>query len=300
MKKFWTVFLTALIGIPIMNTAALAEAEIFAFKLGDAEFISFVTSRRNISDDTFTTPELLEKYKKTPGYAASAINYFLLKDKGEYTLFDAGLGKSADDDIVANLAKVGVKPSEIKRIFLTHMHGDHIGGLIDNNKVVFPNALLYISNDEMSYWRNQGDKLAVQVMTLYEKNNALKGFFFGDRPITPFIQHHALIGHTPGHVYYIVGETYAAAKSPEDSVKNIIWVVGDIIHADIQFTEPKIALRYDVDPATAYLARRVTLIGAAVTKARIAGMHLSGSGVGKVERPDGKVESFRFIPINGD
>ncbi|MDR2401595.1 MAG: MBL fold metallo-hydrolase [Deferribacteraceae bacterium] len=289
------ILLFALLGIifftSFLSSEVYAETEIFTFKVGDAQFISFVTSRRNISDDTFTTPELLQKYKKIPNYAASAIVYFLLKDKEEYTLFDTGLPKSSGSDIVANLAKVGIKPSEIKRICITHMHGDHIGGLMDNGAAVFPNAQLYIPKSEVQYWRER-DKQSGRVLSLYEKN--LRDFIGGSK-ITPLISAVEIIGHTPGHTAYMLGN----CDNPQNCANSmLIW--GDVIHANIQFTEPKITLRYDVDPDTAYISRKKMLLQAVTLKQRVAGMHLAGSGVGKVEKAEGATESYRFIPLSGD
>jgi glyoxylase-like metal-dependent hydrolase (beta-lactamase superfamily II) len=258
-------------------------AEIFTFKIGDAEFISFVTSRRDISDDTFTTPDLLKVYKNTPNYADSAINYFLLKDKGEYALFDAGLPKSANNDMVLNLAKVGVKPSQIKTIYLTHMHGDHIGGLVENGAAVFPNAKLYIPKDEFEYWKERNEQ-AKSVFALYGKKLEI---FSKDAKITPLITAIQAYGHTPGYTAYKVGNGDEAI---------LVW--GDIIHANVQFAEPKITLRYDVDPTLAYDSRLEMLKLAVTTKLRVAGMHLSASGVGKVEQLDDN--SFRFIPLNAN
>jgi glyoxylase-like metal-dependent hydrolase (beta-lactamase superfamily II) len=281
--------LIAFIGLFMAVTSYAESAEIFTFKLGDAQFISFVTARRNISDDTFTTPDLLKKYKNTPNYAESAINYFLLNEKGEYTLFDAGLPKSAGNDIVANLAKVGIKPADIKRICLTHMHGDHIGGLVEGGKAVFPNAELHVPLEEYNYWISRNE-MAKEVFTLYSKQ--LKTFPMVSSPITPTIKPHSLVGHTPGHTYYEVG-----------TEKDKIMILGDFIHANVQFTEPKITLSYDVDPTAAYMGRLMSLktmsFATNAYKWRIAGMHLTGSGVGRVEQPDSKVDSFRFIPLNG-
>jgi glyoxylase-like metal-dependent hydrolase (beta-lactamase superfamily II) len=283
MKKLWAVMLTVLSGASVFNIQANAEtAEVFTFKVGDAQLISFVTARRDIGDDTFITPELLEKYKKTPGYASSAINYFILKDKGEYTLFDAGLGKNAGNDIVANLAKAGVKPSDIKRICITHMHGDHIGGLMDNGAALFPNADIYIAKEEAEYWK-QRDELSRRILAAYSKKLTL---FSQNASITPLIASIPAFGHTPGHTMFKVGASDAI----------LIW--GDIIHAQVQFTEPKIALRYDVDPAVALVSRNMALSSAG--KQRIAGMHLSGSGVGRVEQTENTAGSFRFITDKGE
>ena len=45
------------------------------------------------------------------------------------------------------LAKIGVKPADVKNVFLTHSHYDHMGNLHG-----FPNAHFYLQKDEMTEW----------------------------------------------------------------------------------------------------------------------------------------------------
>lgn len=60
-------------------------------------------------------------------YPVGPINSYLIK-KEPYTLIDTGTDTDeAKQSLVAGLAKVGVKPEQIKRIVLTHFHTDHSG-----------------------------------------------------------------------------------------------------------------------------------------------------------------------------
>lgn len=53
---------------------------------------------------------------------------YLLRDPEGLTIVDAGLS-SASGKILAQLAKAGHQPSDVKRILITHAHPDHAGGL---------------------------------------------------------------------------------------------------------------------------------------------------------------------------
>ena len=61
-------------------------------------------------------------------YAAAlgSVNAFLLRGPDRWVLIDTGLPKSADK-VLAALAGLGGKPSDLRHILLTHAHSDHIG-----------------------------------------------------------------------------------------------------------------------------------------------------------------------------
>jgi len=51
-----------------------------------------------------------------------------------------------EEEITHQLAKVGVQPKDIKTIILTHLHGDHIGGLAH-----FEHCKIYVSKTEYDF-----------------------------------------------------------------------------------------------------------------------------------------------------
>jgi N-acyl homoserine lactone hydrolase len=55
-----------------------------------------------------------------------------------------GLKMTKDDLIPAQLAKIGLKTTDIKYVILSHMHGDHTGGV-----PLFPHATFLVQNDEL-------------------------------------------------------------------------------------------------------------------------------------------------------
>ena len=58
----------------------------------------------------------------------NAISVLLLENDDGWTLVDTGVEGEAGR-IREAIAALGSGPEDLKRIFLTHNHGDHIGGL---------------------------------------------------------------------------------------------------------------------------------------------------------------------------
>lgn len=57
-----------------------------------------------------------------------SINLYLLRGEDGYSLFDAGIDTAESRDAFdAALGSIGVRPEEIVKVFVTHMHPDHIG-----------------------------------------------------------------------------------------------------------------------------------------------------------------------------
>ena len=178
-------------------------------------------------------------------------------------LFDAGLRAG---NIPSQLAENGVNPENVKTILLTHLHGDHYGGLVNaEGKAAFPNAQVYVSKPEYDYWVNElKNDGVISALKLYRVNQ----FAFGDE-VVPGVRAIDTSGHTPGHVSFLV---------EHDGGKIII--AGDIMHFQtIQLPHPEVAVKYDVDPEKAVQSRKFLLDYAAQKHIAVAGMHIMLPGV---------------------
>ncbi len=60
----------------------------------------------------------------------SSMSAVLVKSGDNTILFDTGLG-TPDSRLIPSLDSLGVNASELDKIYLTHLHGDHIGGLMN-------------------------------------------------------------------------------------------------------------------------------------------------------------------------
>ncbi|MBP5327663.1 MAG: MBL fold metallo-hydrolase [Bacteroidales bacterium] len=189
------------------------------------------------------------------GTSPSAINAFLIKTSGDNSgrgkhniLVDAGLGEKAGGLMLKQLDKLGVKPVDIDAVCLTHLHGDHIGGLLKGGKPVFPNADIYLSVEEYNAWSDDGpmashNEIWKQVLNVY--SNRIKLCNDGDTIVDGWVVARLAPGHTPGHTIYEAG--------------NCLFI-GDLVHAqDVQFAYPEFCARYDNDPVQAVKTRKKVL-----------------------------------------
>lgn len=178
-------------------------------------------------------------------------------------LFDAGLRAG---NIPAELSTKGIDTENVKTILLTHLHGDHFGGLVNaEGRATFPNAEVYVSKPEYDYWVNElKNDAVISALKLYR----VKCFAFGDE-VVPGVRAIDTAGHTPGHVSFLV--EYDGGK---------IIIAGDIMHFQtIQLPHPEVTVKYDVDPVKAVQSRKFLLDYAAWKKIPVAGMHIMLPGI---------------------
>jgi glyoxylase-like metal-dependent hydrolase (beta-lactamase superfamily II) len=229
-----------------------------------------------------------------------AINAFLLRWAGRTVLVDTGSGTALGPSLgrlAGNLAAIGVAPAAIDTVLLTHLHPDHVGGLVDANGVaLLPNAELIVHEAEPQYWRDDavlaaatGDvpdfiRLARSVLEAYRGRVRL----VTEDEVLPGIRAIPLPGHTPGHSGWMV-------TSGADSL--LIW--GDIVHMHgIQFAHPGAGMGFDVDGAQAIASRMRVMDMAATDRLLVAGMHVDFPGFGHLVRAprDGGGAGYAFVP----
>ncbi len=218
--------------------------------------------------------------------APASINVFMIKTPGQNILVDTGYGPSSDKHVgklPELLKKANVAPESINAVLLTHMHGDHIGGLLDKDgKPAFPNATVYVSNPEKVFWSNDAAMSAAPDrmkpnFELARKSLAAYGdkvhvFEFGNEPV-PGVTAFNAVGHTPGHTVFLL-------NSGEQ--KMLFW--GDIVHAAaVQIPNPGICAAYDMDMPQAVKSRTAIMKQAAAERLIVAGAHLPFPATGRIE-----------------
>ncbi|GHV58229.1 MBL fold metallo-hydrolase [Bacteroidia bacterium] len=229
------------------------------------------------------TPEMMAK-AIPDGTFPNATNAFLVRTPDKNILVDTGFGRL----LFSHLDSLGINAGEISDILITHMHGDHIGGLLKDGQILFPKAKLYISQPEYDYWANANNPQALNVLNAYK--NQLVLFSANEwtdvkNALLPGIFPVATYGHTPGHTSFLV-------QSKKDQL--LIW--GDLTHAmAIQMPYPQVAVTYDVNPEEAVRSREATLKYVSENNIPVAGMHIAYPGIGMIKPAFGN--GYDFIPV---
>ncbi|MDR2302153.1 MAG: MBL fold metallo-hydrolase [Deltaproteobacteria bacterium] len=218
-------------------------------------------------------------------YFPSFVNAFVVDLPLGKVLVDTGNGPAAN--LMKNLTAAGIAPEDIKVVLLTHYHGDHIRGLIDQSgKAAFPNATVYGAIAEDKYWLGGGNRgeEAQKCLSPYESAERYKLVSPGDE-VLPGVQVVELYGHTPGHVGFL----FKGGK--EDF---LAW--GDVAHiAYVQFKYPEATMRYDVDKSKGVEVRKRIFAESAEKKLVVAGAHLPFPGIGRVTKSEGDSYEYKSI-----
>jgi glyoxylase-like metal-dependent hydrolase (beta-lactamase superfamily II) len=209
-----------------------------------------------------------------------SMNSFLYRSSttGKFVLFDSGIGTR----IIPNLMSLGSAPADVDAIFLTHMHGDHIGGLLHDSKPLFPDRKVYVERREYAHRKNATWPTAVlkSVLAAYEKQFLLFDAVPEGVSIYPGIVAYDATGHTAGHTVYLVENT-------------AVILGGLVIAADVQFPYPNVSLTWDEDRHRG-IEKRVYALGKAVEhNLVVAGAHIPYPGIGRVVQAG---EGFQFVP----
>jgi glyoxylase-like metal-dependent hydrolase (beta-lactamase superfamily II) len=223
------------------------------------------------------------------------VNNFLVQTPSRLILVDAGCGSAMGPGIGAldvNLKALGVDPADIDTVLATHLHPDHVGGLVDGSgKALFPKAELVVHEADAAFWgaaetlAKADDStrgyvvLAQSVLSAYgdrlktlKTGEALSGISIVPEP-----------GHTPGHSGWML-------SSGNESL--LIW--GDIVHMPgVQFSRPGAGMGFDVDGDQAIATRQRIFDMVTTDRLAVAGMHLDFPCFGHVAKAS---DGYAFIP----
>jgi len=241
---------------------------------------------------------LARQYLTSP--TEGMINAFLINSGSRLILIDTGAGDLYGKDgglLVGNLRAAGYTPDQIDEIYLTHLHRDHVGGLMLSGRAVFPRAIVRVSSADSEFWLDDRNRARVpsilgpmfdgaeQVLKPYIDEGRFRPFS-GAATLSDGIRAVAAPGHTPGHSFYTVSS---------EGQTLVIW--GDTVHmAPVQFPRPEIALKYDLSMRNAIRSREHIFEEAAAKGWWVAGAHISFPGIGHV-RALGSGR-YAWVPVN--
>ena len=240
---------------------------------------------------------LTRSYLKDP--VETSVNGYLINTGSKLVLIDtgaAGLFGPTLGNLLANLKAAGYQPEQIDEVYITHLHPDHVGGLMAGDRLAFPNATVRADKHDAEFWLNQANMDAApedakgfyqDAMASLNPYIAAGRFkpFDGDTELVPGIKATASRGHTPGHSTYVV---------ESKGQKLVLW--GDLMHvAAVQFADPSVTIQFDTNSKAAALQRRKAYADAAKQGYWVAAAHLAFPGIGHL-RAEGK--GYNWVPAN--
>ena len=218
----------------------------------------------------------------------------LLRLPDQVVLLDTGTGGlfgPTTGQLPAGLAAAGVAPEDVGVVLISHMHPDHIGGLLKDGAVAYPNAAVWMPQADIDFWTDESIAasapedaqsffaVARDVVAAYGDRITP---FSGETELVPGVTSVPLPGHTPGHSGFRI-------ESGGDSL--LYWA--DIVHVmQVQFAHPEASISFDIDPDLAAETRRQAFAQAASDGTLAAGTHLPFPTYGHV-RAEG--EGFDWV-----
>ncbi|KAB0657109.1 MBL fold metallo-hydrolase [Burkholderia territorii] len=276
-------------------------------KLGDLQIVALSdgthafpidTVFRDISKEAIRR-DLDREFLEPP--VQGSINAFLVDTGTKRILVDTGAGVLYGDccgKLLANLRAAGYAPEQIDEVLLTHLHKDHVGGIVTNGKMTFPNATVRVNEIEANYWLNLDNKAQAPAFLSSFFDAAAASVapyiaagrfttFRGAAMLAPGIRAVPMPGHTPGHTAYLIESGNAGL---------LAW--GDIVHvAAIQLPDPDATVQYDSDADAARRSRRETFKRVADKRYLVGAAHIAFPGLGHLRRD---ADRYDWVPVNYD
>jgi glyoxylase-like metal-dependent hydrolase (beta-lactamase superfamily II) len=230
----------------------------------------------------------IAQFTPRPSGVRFLFNQYLVEDGERRILIDAGAAGSIGQtgQLPKALAALGLKPTDIDAVIVTHMHQDHMGGLILGGTNNYPGAEVYIDRRDVTHWTDPAKrsgapdylqtsfKMAEEVVRLYPRLQAIDG----EREIAPGISIVDLTGHTPGHIGVRV----------EDGGQSLI-MVSDMIFPVVHPGATDVFFLFEQDRAAAKAMRDRFFPLAASEGALIAATHMPFPGLGRVVADRGQM-----------
>jgi glyoxylase-like metal-dependent hydrolase (beta-lactamase superfamily II) len=233
-----------------------------------------------------------------------ALNVVVVRSGGKTILIDAGLGSDPDlnlpraGQLIKRLEAAGIDLGSVTDLVLTHMHMDHIGGLLVEwvKERLRKDLRIHVAAAEVKFWESpdfshtsmpQGfpDALRSAAKRFVSEYGCNLRTFDEEHEIAPGVLARRTGGHTPGHSVVRVASGGDALTFAGDAV----FTVG--------FEQPDWHNGFEHDPEEAARVRVRLLRELAKSGEMLVATHLPFPSIGRVAA-DG--EAFRFVPVFWD
>ncbi|GEO85170.1 MBL fold metallo-hydrolase [Ciceribacter naphthalenivorans] len=299
----------------IMTRAAVAQAadsamdidhamppETHRFKVGNFEVVVVKDGARasgkpqaifGIDQTPDAVGELLQANFLPPDNFVNSFAPVLVNTGSDVILFDTGMGEGGRANglgrLVEGLTAAGYTREDVSIVVLTHMHGDHIGGLMEGGQPAFPNARYVTGQVEYDFWVDParagtpaegGHKgVLAKVKPLADKMT----FIVDGGDVVSGITGMAAFGHSPGHMIYRL----------ESEGRQLVLAADTANHFVLSLQKPEWEVKFDMDKTAAAATRRRVFDMISTDRLAFLGYHMPFPAVGYVEKVD---TGYRYVP----
>jgi len=155
-----------------------------------------------------------ELQARSSGSLLVEVQPFVVITAKDILLLDTGLGfmKQGEMQLHHNLAANNIKPGDVTKVLLSHLHKDHAGGVSYKDKLgrydlSFPNAIYYLQQAEMDFAIDTGfpSFMTEEISVLQQHSRAV--FLTGEEgTIDGYIQYKVTHAHSPHHQVFWIEE----------------------------------------------------------------------------------------------
>ena len=281
---------------------AARSEDVKTFKIGDLTAFALRDGVLEFPNDNKIfgvghTPEEVASLLSAAGAPTDKLHLglqpLLVKTTDRVLLFDTGAGTNMGASagrLLASLAAAGVDPQSVTDIFISHVHGDHVGGLVNAaGALAFPAAGIHLSAPEWDFLKGMNAETAknmgiAQYDALIAALTPKVDAFVPDAEIIPgLVKAVEIKGHTPGHSGYLI-----------TSGQSSLLYVGDAMHHYVvSVQKPEWVNSFDGDSDAAIASRSALLAQSAANGQRLYVVHFPFPGIGKIEQ---RASGFVWVP----
>ena len=263
-----------------------SEAQFKRVKLGGFEVTNLLVGSA-VREDPQTVfgmnvdKETFEEVSKANNLPLNATQFtftpVVVNTGAELILFDTGLNPAGT---TSALEAAGYTADQVDKVVITHMHGDHIGGLQTDGTPTYGNAQHYAGAVEMNHWAAaENERFDGIVKPLMDKFTMIDD----GASIASGVTSMAACGHTPEHVVYMLESDGAQLLLGADFANHFVWSLG----------YPDWEVRFDMDKAAAAATRKTLLDMLATDGLPFSSYHMPWPAFGYVERAG---QGYRYAP----